>query len=106
MSIADKAREDLEFCRDALLYKMEQALDKNGPMPQDPVRMGAIVVEEACEALAEAMVLTKPSHTASHRGATGSRSAMIHELLQCAGCAIAAARELGAQIGISRCQIR
>lgn len=74
---------------------MEHALDKNGPMPIiDLVRCAAITVEEACEALSEAMKLTSARGTASHQGASGTIEAMFHELMQTAGTAILTASEL------------
>lgn len=97
MSVADVAREALCQMEPQLRFAMEHALTKNGPMPSDPVRMGSIVINEASEALCEALKMTKERPNASHRGAVGDRPSMIVELMQTAGVAILAAVELQAQ---------
>lgn len=67
---------------------------KNGPFPTDPVRGAALLVNEASEALAEALKLTNPGGTASHRGAKGTAEALAHEAAQAAACAIQLIRTL------------
>lgn len=74
----------------AIAAEMDRSVGKYGAFPCDPMRAAAIVVEEACEALSEAMKITNPASRASHRGSVGTYDAMIRELTQTASAAILA----------------
>jgi len=59
-----------------------------GVVTTDPVRASALLINEASEVLAEALKMTNPSGQASHRGAKGTKEAMIKELAQVGNLAI------------------
>lgn len=100
MSIADTARETYlhPAVEPRIKWEIEFALAKNGAYPSDPIRACAVVVNEASEALAEALKLSRRAGSASHRGAVGTKNALLHELAQTAACCMMAIRELEATL--------
>ena len=75
----------------AVLQEMNRSQLRFGAMPGDLLRCAAIVVEESCEAMAEAMIITRTSPpNGSHRGAKGTRGAMQVELEQTISAAVLA----------------
>lgn len=74
--------------------EMEKSVREKGELTTDPVRACAILFNEVSEATAEALKITNPTGTASHRRAKGTREAMYTELVQVASLAFMMMRNL------------
>jgi hypothetical protein len=79
----------VEVHTDRIVMALAHSLSKHGPITEDMLRAAGILCEEAGEVMAEALKMTNPAGTGSHRGATGTPEAMLWELAQVAATAVA-----------------